>query len=209
MLSILRVLDQHRSQSPLDAPVHSTINKAAFKIIYVWVIISGMMGSSVTYIKSTLSAPMKALASEIVRKLGKRLRWLFIEVRELTGLFTSVSFKSHNWRRSLGDMQLTKKEISETQIIVITPEKWDVVTRQPTGEGSISSVCLPGCILFSAKRSIKDIKTSYYRRSSSSERRTRCCNWDYCCAYSKTGMSIVGSHFCVISTRLRWNQASQ
>lgn len=29
---------------------------------------------------------MKALASEIVRKLGKRLKWLAIEVRELTGL---------------------------------------------------------------------------------------------------------------------------
>jgi antiviral helicase SLH1 len=36
---------------------------------------------------------MKALASEIVRKLGKRLRWLFIEVRELTGMFMSVSWK--------------------------------------------------------------------------------------------------------------------
>ena len=28
---------------------------------------------------------MKALAAEIVRKLGKRLQWLAIEVRELTG----------------------------------------------------------------------------------------------------------------------------
>lgn len=31
------------------------------------------------------SAPMKALAAEIVRKLGKRLAWLSIKVRELTG----------------------------------------------------------------------------------------------------------------------------
>jgi len=31
---------------------------------------------------------MKALASEIVRKLGKRLKWLSIEVRELTGTVT-------------------------------------------------------------------------------------------------------------------------
>jgi hypothetical protein len=31
------------------------------------------------------SAPMKALASEITRKLGKRLQWLSIRVRELTG----------------------------------------------------------------------------------------------------------------------------
>lgn len=61
---------------------------------------------------------MKALASEIVRKMGKRLQWLGIKVRELTG-----------------DMQLTKAEIAETQLIVTTPEKWDVVTRKPTGEG--------------------------------------------------------------------------
>lgn len=37
-------------------------------------------------------------------------------------------------------MQLTKQEISETQIIVTTPEKWDVVTRKPTGEGELASV---------------------------------------------------------------------
>ena len=29
---------------------------------------------------------MKALASEITRKLGKRLAWLRIKVRELTGI---------------------------------------------------------------------------------------------------------------------------
>ncbi len=68
---------------------------------------------------------MKALAAEIVRKLTKRLQWLAIRVRELTG-----------------DMQLTKAEIAATQIIVTTPEKWDVVTRKPTGEGDIASVCL-------------------------------------------------------------------
>jgi antiviral helicase SLH1 len=37
-------------------------------------------------------------------------------------------------------MQLTKAEIAETQVIVTTPEKWDVVTRKPTGEGEIASV---------------------------------------------------------------------
>ena len=66
---------------------------------------------------------MKALAAEIVRKLGKRLQWLSIKVRELTG-----------------DMQMTKAEIAETQIIVTTPEKWDVVTRKPTGEGELATV---------------------------------------------------------------------
>jgi antiviral helicase SLH1 len=69
------------------------------------------------------SAPMKALAAEIVRKLGRRLQWLSVQVRELTG-----------------DMQMTKAEIAETQIIVTTPEKWDVVTRKPTGEGELATV---------------------------------------------------------------------
>jgi hypothetical protein len=40
-------------------------------------------------------------------------------------------------------MQLTKAEIAETQIIVTTPEKWDVVTRKPTGEGELATVCIP------------------------------------------------------------------
>lgn len=71
---------------------------------------------------------MKALAAEIVRKFAKRLQWLAIRVRELTG-----------------DMQLTKSEIAETQVIVTTPEKWDVVTRKPTGEGEIASVCVSLC----------------------------------------------------------------
>lgn len=62
-------------------------------------------------------APMKALAAEITEKLGRRLAWLGIQAREFTG-----------------DMHLTKKEILQTQIIVTTPEKWDVVTRKGTGD---------------------------------------------------------------------------
>ncbi|KAI0890458.1 Sec63-domain-containing protein [Annulohypoxylon maeteangense] len=62
-------------------------------------------------------APMKALAAEITGKLGKRLAWLGIQCREYTG-----------------DMHLTKSEIVQTQIIVTTPEKWDVVTRKGTGD---------------------------------------------------------------------------
>ncbi|KAF8165208.1 Sec63 Brl domain-containing protein [Crassisporium funariophilum] len=104
MLAILRVIDQHRFSSSTASITHirQSINRDAFKIIYV--------------------APMKALASEIVRKLGKRLQWLSIEVRELTG-----------------DMQLSRAEIAKTQVIVTTPEKWDVVTRKPTGEGELAS----------------------------------------------------------------------
>lgn len=85
---------------------------------------------------------MKALASEIVRKLGKRLKWLAIQVRELTGprdRFFGLQYarSSHSFE---GDMQMTKAEIAETQIIVTTPEKWDVVTRKPTGEGELATV---------------------------------------------------------------------
>ena len=35
---------------------------------------------------------------------------------------------------------MTRAEIAETQIIVTTPEKWDVVTRKPTGEGELATV---------------------------------------------------------------------
>lgn len=58
-------------------------------------------------------APMKALAAEMVAGFQKRLSYLNIKVREFTG-----------------DMTLTKKELEETQIIVSTPEKWDVTTRK-------------------------------------------------------------------------------
>lgn len=58
-------------------------------------------------------APMKALAAEMAENFSKRLKELKINVRELTG-----------------DMQLTKTEMSQTQILVTTPEKWDVVTRK-------------------------------------------------------------------------------
>ena len=33
-------------------------------------------------------------------------------------------------RELTGDMQLSKKELTETQVIVTTPEKWDVITRK-------------------------------------------------------------------------------
>lgn len=34
---------------------------------------------------------------------------------------------------------MTRQEIAETQMIVTTPEKWDVVTRKPTGEGELAA----------------------------------------------------------------------
>lgn len=103
-MSILRVLSQNVREGVTKFD-RTSIKKDDFKIIYV--------------------APMKALAAEITRKFAKRLAWLGIVVKELTG-----------------DMQLTKQEIQATQIIVTTPEKWDVVTRKPTGEGELASVCV-------------------------------------------------------------------
>lgn len=58
-------------------------------------------------------APMKALAAEVTRTFSSRLSPLNMIVRELTG-----------------DMQLSKNELEETQMIVTTPEKWDVITRK-------------------------------------------------------------------------------
>jgi len=70
-------------------------------------------------------APMKALAGECQQTFQKRLAQLGIIVKELTG-----------------DMQLTKKELAETQIIVTTPEKWDVVTRKTGGDAGSSGTGL-------------------------------------------------------------------
>lgn len=99
MLTVLRCLSQHCFPPPRKgtSDIDFKIAKDDFKIVYV--------------------APMKALAAEIVEKMQKRLQFLGIHVRELTG-----------------DMQLTKTEISATQFIVTTPEKWDVITRKGTGD---------------------------------------------------------------------------
>ncbi|KAI4811088.1 hypothetical protein KUCAC02_014009, partial [Chaenocephalus aceratus] len=68
-------------------------------------------------------APMKALAAEMTNYFGKRLEPLGITVKELTG-----------------DMQLTKGEILRTQMLVTTPEKWDVVTRKSVGDVALSQI---------------------------------------------------------------------
>ncbi|TKY89875.1 hypothetical protein EX895_001172 [Sporisorium graminicola] len=60
-------------------------------------------------------APMKALVSEQAANFRDRLQSYGIVVNELTG-----------------DSQLTKAQIAETQIIVTTPEKWDVISRKST-----------------------------------------------------------------------------
>ncbi|XP_070541263.1 U5 small nuclear ribonucleoprotein 200 kDa helicase-like [Ptychodera flava] len=58
-------------------------------------------------------APMRSLVQEMVGNFNKRLGSYGITVSELTG-----------------DHQLTKDQIQATQIIVCTPEKWDIITRK-------------------------------------------------------------------------------
>ncbi|OIT02200.1 dexh-box atp-dependent rna helicase dexh12 [Nicotiana attenuata] len=58
-------------------------------------------------------APMKALVAEVVGNLSRRLDHYGVSVKELSG-----------------DQTLTHQEIEETQIIVTTPEKWDIITRK-------------------------------------------------------------------------------
>ncbi|XP_061184302.1 U5 small nuclear ribonucleoprotein 200 kDa helicase-like isoform X1 [Saccostrea echinata] len=58
-------------------------------------------------------APMRSLVQEMVGSFGERLKSYGIKVEELTG-----------------DHQLTKEQITNTQIIVCTPEKWDIITRK-------------------------------------------------------------------------------
>lgn len=70
-------------------------------------------------------APMKALVQEMVGNFTKRLEPYGVVVNELTG-----------------DRQLTKDQIAGTQIIVTTPEKWDVITRKSTDTSYTNLVSL-------------------------------------------------------------------
>ena len=61
-------------------------------------------------------APMRSLVQEVTGNFTKRLEPHGIKVNELTG-----------------DHQLTKEQIYGTQVIVCTPEKWDIITRKNQG----------------------------------------------------------------------------
>ncbi|EDO14727.1 hypothetical protein Kpol_1075p5 [Vanderwaltozyma polyspora DSM 70294] len=63
--------------------------------------------------KAIYIAPLKALVQEQVREFQRRLSPFGIKVSELTG-----------------DSNLTSQQISETHILVSTPEKWDIITRK-------------------------------------------------------------------------------
>lgn len=68
-------------------------------------------------------APMKALVQEVVGNLKERFKFLELEVSEISG-----------------DQSLTRAQIARTQILVTTPEKWDVITRKPSHIGGFTSL---------------------------------------------------------------------
>ena len=67
-------------------------------------------------------APMKSLVQEMVHNFGRRLSPYGISVKELSG-----------------DSSLTKAQVNETQVIVTTPEKWDIITRK-TGDRTFTEL---------------------------------------------------------------------
>ncbi|OAD55878.1 hypothetical protein WN48_04172 [Eufriesea mexicana] len=67
-------------------------------------------------------APMRSLVQEMVGTFSKRLSTYNLTVSELTG-----------------DHQLTREQIAATQVIVCTPEKWDIITRKG-GEKTFTSL---------------------------------------------------------------------
>lgn len=75
-----------------------------------------------TEFKIIYVCPMKALATEMATSFGEKLSKIGVVVKELTG-----------------EMQLTKKQIAETHVIVSTPEKLDVITRKGAVDTEISS----------------------------------------------------------------------
>eukprot|EP00796_Vickermania_ingenoplastis_P011097 gene11097-7724_t len=76
-------------------------------------------------LKMVYVAPMKALVQEVVRTFSERLGPLGLEVAELSG-----------------DASTTQAQLMNTQLIVATPEKWDVVTRKSVELGVASRLKL-------------------------------------------------------------------
>eukprot|EP01063_Lacrimia_lanifica_P022004 TRINITY_DN29713_c0_g1_i1.p1 TRINITY_DN29713_c0_g1~~TRINITY_DN29713_c0_g1_i1.p1 ORF type:complete len:2168 (+),score=1020.31 TRINITY_DN29713_c0_g1_i1:168-6506(+) len=64
-------------------------------------------------VKIVYVAPMKALVQEVVQNFTNRLKDFDMTVAELTG-----------------DVMMTKAEFVKANVIVTTPEKWDIVTRK-------------------------------------------------------------------------------
>ncbi|CAG0914379.1 unnamed protein product [Notodromas monacha] len=67
-------------------------------------------------------APMRSLVQEMTGSFGKRLSVYNLTVSELTG-----------------DHQLSREQFAASQVIVCTPEKWDIITRK-AGDRALASL---------------------------------------------------------------------
>ena len=97
---------------------------------------------------------MKALAAEMVRNFGGRLEPVGISVKELTGdmqltkneiMKTQVTADLWNLFYDIEVVLLTGVGgilliYSLLQMLVTTPEKWDVVTRKSTGDVALTQI---------------------------------------------------------------------
>eukprot|EP00887_Chlorella_sp_A99_P002917 scaffold6.g2917.t1 len=101
LLTMLHEIGLHRRED-------SSIDTSAFKIIYI-----APMKARRRRRAAQCSAARAALVAEMVGNFAKRLEPYGVKVRELTG-----------------DVSMTKQEIEETQLIIVTPEKWDIITRK-------------------------------------------------------------------------------
>ncbi|EGD81008.1 ASCC3L1 protein [Salpingoeca rosetta] len=70
-------------------------------------------------------APMKSLVAEMTGNFSARLEPYNLSVEELTG-----------------DQSLTREQIFNTNVLVCTPEKWDVITRKGGFEGVVGLVII-------------------------------------------------------------------
>uniref|UniRef100_A0AAF5PWB9 U5 small nuclear ribonucleoprotein 200 kDa helicase n=1 Tax=Wuchereria bancrofti TaxID=6293 RepID=A0AAF5PWB9_WUCBA len=106
----------YKSQENLLICAPTGAGKTNIALLAILNTIHGYMDNGVIHkndFKIVYIAPMKALATEMTMNFAKRLAPLNLHVRELTG-----------------DTTLSRKQIAETQMLVLTPEKWDVVTRK-------------------------------------------------------------------------------
>ncbi|KAM0827451.1 hypothetical protein ACQ4PT_068176 [Festuca glaucescens] len=99
-----------------------------------------------TKYKIVYVAPMKALVAEVVGNFSARLKEYNVTVRELRG-----------------DQNLTKQQIDETQIIVTTPEKWDIITRK-SGDRTYTQMVHSAAKLLDRNNLINyDRRTGYFQ----------------------------------------------
>ncbi|GFE52758.1 sec63 domain-containing DEAD DEAH box protein [Babesia ovis] len=80
-------------------------------------------------------SPMKSLVMEQAQSFSLRFAPYGMTVRELTG-----------------DMSLTRNQLMETQLLVVTPEKWDVVTRRSGMENVVQLIIIDEIHLLHDKR---------------------------------------------------------